>query len=91
MPFTVPQSNRTWAEERALQRCNLSADPGAKTGSGIKRSCSIPPVSKTLRDWHQSEKPSRQEAAKSATGCHLQLTNTNLPEFHLPLNQDTAI
>ena len=88
MKIDLAQSNATWAEDMALQRCNLSADPGAKTGNGIKPLSLIPPVFPTLRDWHQSEKPSRQDAAKSATGGHLPLTNTNPPKFHLPLNQD---
>ena len=57
----MTQSNPTWAEDRALQRCNLSADPGAKTEGGIERGCSIPslhpfpspfgigPIAKNLR------------------------------------------
>ncbi len=88
MTSRMAQSNATWAEDTALLRSTRSAAPGAKTGGGIKPLPLIPPVSKTLRDWHQSEKPSRQDAAKSATGGHLPLTNTNTPKFHLPLNQD---
>ena len=88
MTTCLAQSNAAWAEDTALLRSNRSADPGAKTGGGIKPCCSIPPVSPSLRDWQKSEKPSRQEAAKSPTGSHLQLTNANPPEFQFPLNQD---
>jgi hypothetical protein len=90
MTTCLAQSNAAWAEDTALLRSNRSADPGAKTGGGIKRLRSIPPVSKALRDWHHSEKPSRQDAAKSPTGGHLQLTNTNPSRFRFPLNQDTT-
>ena len=87
MPGLMAQSKITWAEDKALQRCNLSADPGAKTEGGIERACSIPPLDLSLRDWPPSEKPSRQDAAKSTTGGHLPLTNTNPPQFHFPLDQ----
>jgi hypothetical protein len=90
MQIRLAQSKTTWAEDKALQRCNLSADPGAKTGGGIEPACSIPPVCQDLRDWPQSEKPSRQEAAKSATGCPFPFTNTNPTQFHFPLDQDTT-
>ena len=91
MSGLMAQSPITWAEERALQRCNLSAVPAAKTEGGIASACSIPSIWPTLRDWPESEKPSRHEAAKSATGCHLPFTNTNPPQFQLPLNQDTRM
>ena len=86
-PGLMAQSQRTWAEDRALQRCNLSAAPGAKTEGGIESACSIPSIWPSLRDWPESEKPSRQDAAKSATGCHPPLTNTTPPQFHFPLDQ----
>src|SRR6185437_8818443 len=43
----------TWAEDRAPQRCDLSAVPGAKTEA---RATSFTDVARTspLRDWHQS-------------------------------------
>jgi len=88
MSGLMAQSQTTWAEDRALQRCNLSAAPGAKTEGGIESACSIPSIWPTLRDWPESEKPSRQDAAKSPSGCHLPLTNTNPPLFQIPLNQD---
>ncbi len=83
----MAQSKTPWAEDKALQWCNLSTVPGAKTEGGIERACSIPPLGLSLRDWPQSEKPSRQDAAKSTTGCHLPFTNTNPPQFHFPLDQ----
>lgn len=95
MTLTLAQSKAGWAEDTALQAPpsggarNRSADPGAKTGGGVKPLRSIPLLSHTLRDWHPSEKPSQHEAAKSLTGRCLQFTNTNPPEFQFPLNQDT--
>jgi hypothetical protein len=51
MTIGLAQSNPAWVEDTALLRSNRSADPGAKTGGGIKPRCSIPPVSPSLRDW----------------------------------------
>jgi len=85
----LAQSKTTWAEDTALQRCNRSAVPGAKTGSRFALGRAIRPVRIPFRDWPQSEKPSRQDAAKSATGGHLPLTNTNPPKFRFPLNQNS--
>jgi len=52
----------TWAEDRALLRSNPSADPGAKTeGRAVRHYAAARPS--TLRDWHQSDKPSRPDAA----------------------------
>jgi Leucine-rich repeat (LRR) protein len=82
------QSKATWTEDRALLRSNPSAVAGAKTGAGAEPSRSAPPLPSTFRDWHQSEKPSRHEAAKSSTGCASQLANANRPKFQFPLNQD---
>jgi len=44
------------------QRCDLSADPGAKTGAWARLALALLPL-QPLRDWHQSDKPSRQDAA----------------------------
>jgi len=87
MNGALSQSNSTRAEDTALQRCNRSAIPGAKTEAR-------PAVTTTaarafsLRDWHQSAKPSRHDAAISPTGCLPQLANANQVKFQLPLNQD---
>lgn len=63
------QPRTTWAEDRATQRCDPSAVPGAKTGAGA-RSCLVPlpfdpnsQSTKSLRDWQQSDKPSWHDAA----------------------------
>ena len=90
MTIGLAQSKTTWAEDTALLRSNRSAVPGAKTEGGIESVHSIPPLSPTLRDWPECAKPSRQDAVKSATACHLPLTNTNPPQFHLPLNQNSS-
>ena len=51
----------TWTEDRATQRCDPSAVPGAKTGGGA--GLRLAPLPSPLRDWHQRDKPSRQDAA----------------------------
>ena len=62
------RSPMAWAEDRATQRCDLSADPGAKTGAGARRFLALLPFH-PLRDWHESDKPSRQDAATIVVGC----------------------
>ena len=81
----------TWAEDRATQRCDPSADPGAETGDGAWHSLRpLSPLARCLQDQHQSAKPSRHEAAKSSTRRPSQLANANRPKFQFPLNQDTT-
>ena len=58
----VLQRNAAWAEDRATQRCDPSADPGAKTGAGAGHVPALLPSS-PLRDWHESDKPPRHDAA----------------------------
>ena len=62
-----------WTEDRATQRCDPSADPGAETGAGAKLYfaplLSLPPPSALLRDRRESVQPPRQEAVESSTGC----------------------
>ena len=86
MVHTMLQPKTAWAEDRATQRCDLSADPGAKTGAGAG-TCSAPLPFPRLRDWHESGKPSRQDAATSPAGRPNRVTNAKRPEFHFPLNQ----
>ncbi|HUE69299.1 MAG TPA: hypothetical protein VMP01_00260, partial [Pirellulaceae bacterium] len=47
------------------------------------------PATRPLRDWHQSDKPSRQDAAITFAGSAPQLANANRQAFHFPLNQDS--
>lgn len=85
----ITQKNEVIAE---LMEANvLNAIPGAKTGRRIALGCAIRPVRTTFRDWPESEKPSRQDAAKSSTGGLLSFTNANSPQFHFPLNQHKEI
>ena len=92
MPAAALQPDSAWTEDRALLRSNPSADPGAKTGvaPGIDLSLerSLSSRQHPLRDWHQSDKPSRQDAANPSAGCVPQLANTNRPTFQFPLSQD---
>ena len=82
------RSEMASAEDRATQRCDLSADPGAKTGAGARRCLALLPFH-PLRDWHQSDKPSRHDAATLPTGCLSPLANAERQEFQFPVNQDT--
>jgi len=81
------QPMTTWAEDRATQRCDPSADPGAKTGVGIELHRSVPLPFHPLRDWHESDKPSRLEAAFHRQDAH-PLANTKRSGFQFSLNQD---
>ena len=136
------------AEDRATQRCDPSAVPGARTGVGtapsravplpsllrlrsvsggvrgrgqraacVRRETSasrrrpagfilnkLPVLARTagnqlgdsctkhpthpLRDWHQSDKPSRQDAATRVAGCPSLFANTSQLKFQFPLKQD---
>jgi hypothetical protein len=78
-----------WAEDRATQRCDPSADPGAKTGARARNSLVLLPFY-PLRDWHESDKPSRHDAATLLAGCPSQLANPERQEFQFPLNQDNS-
>ncbi len=80
------QPTMTWAEDRATQRCDPSADSGAETGVGIGLHRPVPSLA--LRDWHQSDKPSQQDAAILQAGCPLQLANHRPPRFQFTVNQD---
>ncbi len=86
--FTA-QSNMAWAEGKALQRCNLSADPGAKTGAGIGRLCSVPlllttPASGIGTKAKHLRGRTPRNLRQDVTLHH---TNTNPPQFPFPLNQ----
>ena len=58
-----------WTEDRATQRCDPSACPGAKTGVRAELRPSVPLLSCPLRDWPQGDKPSRHDAATRRTRC----------------------
>jgi hypothetical protein len=83
----VLQRNAAWTEDRATQRCDPSADPGANTGAWARHFLALLPFH-PLRDWHESDKPSRHDAATLLAGCPSQFANTERQEFQFPLNQD---
>ena len=80
------KSKSTWAEDRAPVRTDPSADPGAKTEErvAVQQAAARP---SHLRDWHQSAKPSRHDAANFTTRRPSKIANANRPQFHFPLNQ----
>jgi len=80
------QPDSAWAEDRALLRSNPNAVPGAKTDGAAR---GRPVLHHPHRDWHQSDKPSQQDAATSSARCPSQLVNANRSTFQFPLNQDS--
>jgi len=84
------QPTITWAEDRATQRCDPSADSGAETGVGIGLRRPVPLPSHALRDWHESDKPSRQDAVILPTRCRHQPANLKPSRFQFAVNQDTS-
>ena len=75
------------AEDTALLRSNRSAVPGAKTEEravGFHATARPSP----LRDWPQSDKPSRHDAAIRLTGGPSPLANVHPPKFQFTVNQD---
>lgn len=67
--FPDTTTDLTWTEDRATQRCDPSAGPGAKTGVRAELRRSVPLLSCPLRDWPPSDKPSRHDAATLRTRC----------------------
>jgi hypothetical protein len=83
------QPMTAWAEDRAMLRSNPSADPGAKIegrAAFVKHDAAHLP----LRDWHESENPSRPEAAIHRQDAALSLANTKRSQFQFTVNQDTG-
>lgn len=78
-----------WTEDRATQRCDPSAAPGAKTEERPVRSHATGRPS-PLRDWRPRDKPSRHDAATSSTGCPSPLANVRRYQFQFTVNQDTC-
>lgn len=82
MSRVARKSTTAWAEDTALLRSNRSADPGAKTARGRHDAAFL-----RVRDWHESDKPSRHDAAKSLAGRPSKFINASRPKVHFPLNQ----
>ena len=83
------QPTMTWAEDRATQRCDPSAAPGAKI-EGRALFFQKDAAHLLLRDWHQSEKPSRPEAVILPTRCRPLLANLKPSRFQFTVNQDIS-
>jgi hypothetical protein len=87
-PFTL-QRKTAWAEDRATVRTDPSADPGAKTEErAVGAPCSAARL--PLRDWRQSDKPSRPEAVTRRQDAAFQLANALRAKFQFTVNQDTC-
>jgi hypothetical protein len=85
------QQRTTWAEDRALQRCNPSAVPGVgvKTGPDQVSRDQVRPGRFTTSHQHQSAKPVWQDAGLPTAGCVPLFANADRSEFQFTLNQDT--
>jgi hypothetical protein len=81
------QPRLTWAEDRALQRCNPSAVPGVDVKTGPDHLAQ--PGYHTTSQQHKSEKPEWHDATLFLHGRSLPLANVNRSEFQFTLNQDT--
>ena len=82
------QPTMTWAEDRATQRCDPSAVPGAKTeGRAVHRTNPWTALPSFLRDWHQSDKPSQQDAVIPSTRCRSTIANRKRARFQFTVNQ----
>ena len=100
MRVLLAQLMTRWTEDTALLdhlsggARNRSADPGAKTGVEAKNhplvSLFLQTTATGLRDWPQSEKPSRHDAATTPARCPSSSSNQQTLKFQFPLNQDTS-
>ena len=85
------QPTMAWAEDRATQRCDPSAVPGAETeGRAVHRNNPWTAQPSFLRDRRQSEKPSQQDAAILSTRCRSPLANLKPVRFQFTVNQDSV-
>ena len=77
----------TWAEDRATQRCDPNAVPGAESEerAAVQHAAVRPSL---LRSRHPGDKPSRHEAATFLTGCPSPLANSSHTKFQFTVNQD---
>lgn len=77
----------TRAEDRATQRCDLSAVPGAESEvRAAVQHAAVRPSS--LRNRHQCAKPSRHDAATLLAGSPSPLANASRSKFQFTVNQD---
>ena len=77
----------TWTEDRATQRCDPSAVPGAETGAEAKLNLRLAPLPSPLRDRHQSDKPSWHGCYEILRRMRLQIANLRGPKFQFTANQ----
>ena len=80
----------TWAQDRATQRCDSSADPGAESEErAVVQYAAVRPS--PLRNWHQCDKPSRHDAATFLAGGPSPLANAERSKFQFTVNQHTMM
>ena len=87
MAFLALRCLTAWTEDRATQRCDPSAVPGAETEGRADAVRSAARPYQPLRDRHESDKPSRQDAAPRPAGCISRFANARRPKFQFTLNQ----
>lgn len=78
-------------EDTALLKSNRSAVPGAKTEERAVGNHAAARPSSPLRDWPQSDKLSRHDAATVLTGCPSPVANAHWLKFQFTVNQDTIV
>ena len=86
MAFLALRCLTAWTD-RATQRCDPSAAPGAETEVRADAVRSAARTYQPLRDRHESDKPSRQDAATRPAGCASRFANARRPKFQFTLNQ----
>jgi hypothetical protein len=86
MMLRALQPQTTWAEDRALQRCNPSAVPGVGVKTGPDQ---VRPGHTHTSQQHHSAKPLWHDATVPTAGRPLPLANADRCEFQFTLNQDS--
>jgi hypothetical protein len=87
MAFLALRCLTAWTEDRATQSCDPSAVSGAETEGRADAVRSAARTYQPLRDRHESDKPSRQDAATRPAGCASRFANARRPKFQFTLNQ----
>ena len=77
----------TWTEDRATQRCDPSAVPGAETGAEAKPQLRLAPLLHRSGIGTKAINLRGMDATKLFAGCASALRNSRGPEFQFTANQ----